>query len=137
MKTRTNQPVFLDNGGKVDDSKLGGTKLYQHKIELDDASVTNLNSSLEIEDAGLPIYIISTNPNPYDLSMSSSYRLSVGKNGVIAISLDVGTPIGYINVDGANDNMILYPNMMYEGDTVGLRVDYDSAGENSDTVTPL
>ena len=42
MKTRTNQPVFLDNGGKVDDSKLGGTKLYKHHItemvEGDDAT---------------------------------------------------------------------------------------------------
>ena len=33
MKTRTNQPVFLDNGQLVDDSKLGETKLYLHTIE--------------------------------------------------------------------------------------------------------
>lgn len=32
MKTRTNQPVFYDNGQKVDDSALGGTKLYLHHI---------------------------------------------------------------------------------------------------------
>lgn len=34
MKTRTNQPVFLDNGEKVDDSALGGTQLYRHYIIL-------------------------------------------------------------------------------------------------------
>ena len=32
MKTRTNQPVFLDNGNPVDDSALGGTKLFKHTI---------------------------------------------------------------------------------------------------------
>ncbi len=32
MKTRTNQPVFLDNGNPVDDSALGGTQLYKHVI---------------------------------------------------------------------------------------------------------
>lgn len=34
MKTRTNQPVFLDNGELVDDSALGGTKLYRHQITM-------------------------------------------------------------------------------------------------------
>lgn len=33
MKTRTNQPVFLDNGNLVDDNNLGGgTKLYLHTL---------------------------------------------------------------------------------------------------------
>ena len=31
MKTRTNQPVFYDNGQRVDDSKLG-TKTYKYNI---------------------------------------------------------------------------------------------------------
>ena len=36
MKTRTNQPVFLDNGNPVNDSALGGTKLYLHSIVVSD-----------------------------------------------------------------------------------------------------
>lgn len=34
MKTRTNQPVFLDNGELVNDGALGGTKLYKHQITM-------------------------------------------------------------------------------------------------------
>lgn len=52
MKTRTNQPIFLDNGNPVNDSALGGTQLYKHTITID-----------EWHDPVSCFVIISTNPN--------------------------------------------------------------------------
>lgn len=68
MKTRTNQPVFLDNGQPVNDSALGGTKLYKHTIELIDQENQNW----------LHLIMISTNPigindNEYGLVSSDGY----------------------------------------------------------------
>lgn len=38
MKTRTNQPVYKDNGEELKDSDLsGGTKLYRHNIVFSNA----------------------------------------------------------------------------------------------------
>lgn len=45
MKTRTNQPVFLDNGQPVDDSNLGGTKLYRHELTLSENAQFPSNAS--------------------------------------------------------------------------------------------
>ena len=50
MKTRTNQPIFYDNGAKVDDNALGGTQLYKHSFTIEDEDmnayeITIINNS--------------------------------------------------------------------------------------------
>lgn len=49
MKTRTNQPVFYDNGQRVDDSALGGTKLYKHELVFTNTTIYLISTQADKE----------------------------------------------------------------------------------------
>ena len=55
MKTRTNQPVFYDNGQKVDDSALGGTKLYKHSFQIINEDIMTDYGIVIINNSQIPI----------------------------------------------------------------------------------
>ena len=66
MKTRTNQPVVLDNGQPVVDSKLG-SKLYLHSINISLSDGTN--------NLGIMAGIVNTTNTPMTISISSGYAI--------------------------------------------------------------
>ena len=91
MKTRTNQPVFLDNGQPVDDSKLGGTKLYKHNLVF-----TNGDSTTQ------KISFITTKKDAYIKNdfVGGEEKLNTLTKDFICFSVD--TPNGMFGMDMGN-----------------------------------
>ena len=122
MKTRTNQPIVLDNGQPVDDSKLGGTKLYKHEIDI---SISHAGGTVTGK-----LYLISNNANNY--TSGSSFKSS----DVICGQSHIRYQGGFRPIVSLGDSM--GPNMsmswIESGTAVNLNVAFTIT---KDTVTPL
>ena len=121
MKTRTNQPVFLDNGQKVDDNALGGTQLYKHVVTVEDSGSNTFN-----------IELISIRGTAYQslTTISSDKNYEVLSFGII-VPEDTPKQIIAIENSGMGSFLICYV-------SGGANIDYiDVIEMTTDVVTPL
>ena len=123
MKTRTNQPVFLDNGENVDDSKLGGTKLYRHSVFIqDNENEIHLNII-----SALSSSIVSTDMNTTDyISIPNASEDAEGRGLIVASFVKKNNGIYLASYDVINEKVFNWST-----------IDISSLIAFTDTVTPL
>lgn len=111
MKTRTNQPVFLDNGNPVDDSKLGGTKLYKHDIKihssLDEENYSYVHVILYSHNVATPLSSLNDLSDLWEESVSG--RITYIDNNEDSFYGTLGiSKIEYVETYGEQEVEVIY-----------------------------